>query len=319
MSDRPLFAAPEEVCLLVPVYHPYRWVVPHVGALLDEFWPGHPPVYFAGLEPGEAPGLTCTDLTGRELPRDWAAFSLEAVEQLLRRGFRKAYFIGEDHVPVAPCHVAHLNRTIPEEMDRLGASYIGLMGWDNRRFLPRGELVSGSLPGLRRLRGPHAPRFHLHPALFRLETLRNCLAYVMSGENHTPWAFEKRCDKEGAALPDADKAGCYQIFGEALGTGSVSPLRSIGQAVGRWFFHRAMALAPAARKLGFGMAYWDAFGFDDFFYRGPYPMFYSGVMSRGRLNPFFLKFLEPRAASSPGLACLLEEARTLAGVDFRKR
>ncbi len=69
-----------------------------------------------------------------------------------------------------------------------------------------------------------------------------------------------------------------------------------------------MSLVPVTQKLGFGMAFWDALGYDDFFYNGPYPMFYAGVMSRGKVNPFLLKYLE-RHKSDPSLRSSLPPPR----------
>lgn len=280
------------MCVLVPVYHPYRWVAPHMLRLLDEYWPDHPDVFFAGLAPGEVEGLPLLPLADVQLPRPWAAFCLEAVTELLTRGYELCYFIGEDHVPLGTCHARHLRFTLPELMESLPASYIGMMGWDNRRFLPRGEVVSNSVPGLRHLTGLHAPRFHLHPCLFRLSVLRECLECVSRQAQTTPWAFEKTCDKLDADLPERDKASCYQIEGEALALNPDTGWERQRRRAERFVYHRAMALAPWMQRMGLGMRYWDAWGFDNFFYNGPYPMFYSGVMSRGRLNPFFMKFVE---------------------------
>ena len=52
------------LCLLVSVYHPYRWVAESTARLLDAFWPEHPPLFFCGLtseEAGVLPHVSCPD------------------------------------------------------------------------------------------------------------------------------------------------------------------------------------------------------------------------------------------------------------------
>ena len=126
----------------------------------------------------------------------------------------------------------------------------------------------------------------------------------------TPWNFEKTCDQPDADLPAAWKSGCYQISAEALLP--LSPGRKLARRAERFLFHRLMALAPFAQRLGCGMKYWDGLGFDDFFYDGPYPMFYAGVMSRGRLNPFLLRWVQRQRQPHPLLAGLLAASEAAA-------
>ena len=64
-----------DLAILVPVYHPYRWVAPFMQRALDEFWKDHPPVFFCGLQAEEAVGLEALPLRDAALPRDWAAYT----------------------------------------------------------------------------------------------------------------------------------------------------------------------------------------------------------------------------------------------------
>jgi hypothetical protein len=157
---------------------------------------------------------------------------------------------------------------------------------------------------------PRAPRFHLHPSLWRLDTLEACAALTMRREKPTPWTFEKTCGNVEAPLPGKWKQGCYQISAEALMKPGLAPVAAARTE--RFLYHRLMALAPLTQKLGFGMAYWDALGFDDFLYPGPYPIFYAGVMSRGRFNPFLRRWIVRQREPQPPLLDLIRVSETAA-------
>jgi len=292
------------VCILASVYYPYRWVAEPTRRLIDAFWPEHPPLFFCGLtseEAGDLPHIPCRQ---QEHPRSWAAFVKDAAAELKERGFRHCYFLLEDQPPLAPCHHGHLTETLPRLLDSLGGSYCGLMGWDNRRFTYRAPLLPESQHRLMHLTPSHAPRFHLHPSLWTLEALEACAALTLQAPKQTPWSFEKTCDKADAKLPEAMKTGCYQICAESL----MQPEwpEKLQAQIERFTYHRLMAFSPAAHRLGFGPVYWDAIGFDNFFYKGPYPMFYAGVMSRGRLNPFFQRWALGLPDRDPALDHLLQ-------------
>jgi len=303
---------PARLCLLVTVYHPYRWVAPLTRKLLDRFWPDHPPLFFCGLTSEEAGDLPHIAWPDSALPRVWADFALAAARELQARGFEACYFLLEDHPPLAPCHQDHLNHTLPRALNELPASYVALMGWDNRRFATRGGPIGGR-HRLMHLTAPQAPRFHLHPSLFRMEALVACLENLAASAKPNPWGFEKLNDKVDAALPEEFKAHCHQISGEELALQKPSVLEQAARMAERQFYHRAMSLFPLLNKVGLGMTFWDALGFDNFFYNGPFPMFYSGVMARGRVNPAFLRHLEQHPNPPPEFLEIAAAARQHAG------
>ena len=247
-----------------------------------------------------------------KLPRVWGRFVLDACRELKTRGFSKTYFLLEDHPPLAECHAGHLNNTLPSLIDELPASYIGLMGWDNRRFVTRAPVTGPHR--LMHLTPPRAPRFHLHPSLFRLDALIACLEVLARQDKPTPWGFEKICDKPDADLPENFKTACYQVCGEELALHPPGPAGRLRSAAERFFYHRMMNLYSPLNRIGLGMKFWDTLGFDDFFFNGPLPMFYSGIMSRGRVNPFFLKYLQTRRAGEPVFQRLIAEARAQGAV-----
>jgi len=299
---------PSRLCILITVYHPYRWCARFVMAALDMFWPSHPPVFFCGLTEEEAGGLPIMPLRSSLFPRVWAEFAFDAVSELRVRGFEAVYFMLEDHMPLDHCNEKSLNEILPDMLNRLPASYIGLMGWDNRRFATcAGPILGPEQWCFRYLTAETAPRFHLHPSLFRAEVLHAGLDAVRRTAKPNPWGFEKLLDKRDAPLASEYKESCYQIRGSVLAQQPAGFANRCLAACERFFFHRLMSLAPAAAKAGFGKQFWEMAGFDNFFYNGPFPMFFSGVMAGGKINPFFVRYLEDH----PDHVCcgLIEAAR----------
>lgn len=298
-----------DLAILISVYHPYRWVAPFTHQLIERYWPEHPPLYFCGLTAEEAGSLPHIPCPQAELPRVWAEFVLDAARRLQAQGHTKIYFLLEDHPPLGVCHHRHLSETLPGLLDAWNASYIGLMGWDNRRFINTSPILDEAHYRMAHLTGEKAPRFHLHPSLFRTEALIACLELLLRRDKPNPWGFEKLCDKPDADLPEAFKQGCYQICGETLALEIPGRTEQWLRRGERFFYHRAMSLFPPLHRIGLGMRYWDWLGFDDFFYNGPFPMFYSGVMARARVNPFFVRYVEKHHADDPDYHALLQTAQ----------
>jgi hypothetical protein len=243
-----------------------------------------------------------------ELPRVWADFAHDAAVQLKGEGFEAVYFFLEDHMPLDRCHAENLTNLLPSLLNSLPASYIGLMGWDNRRFATRsGPVLAKDKHRLRYLNGAMAPRFHLHPSLFRMDALVACLDALRRHDKPNPWGFEKLSEKPDAPLPEEFKKTCYQICGCELALRKQGVAEKLLSAMERWLYHRLMSLTPLSRKLGFGDRFFKAMGFDEFFCEGPFPMVYSGVMAAGRVNPFFLCYLEKR--KDPCFVPLIKAAR----------
>lgn len=285
----------DRLCILITVFHPYRWLAPFTWEMIEKFWPGHPPVYFCGLTSEEAGDLPHIPVAHGSLPRVWGDIALQAAKTLQADGFEAVYFFLEDIMPLDLCHAENLRGLLPSLLNSLPASYIGLMGWDNRRFATKaGEVLPPDRHRLLHLTTARAPRFHLHPALFRMEALVACLEALSTQEKRNGWGFEKLCEKLAAPLPDEFKQTCYQICGAELALKKPASVRRLFDSAERWVFHRAMSLVPLADRVGCGTRLAKAIGFDNFYYNGPFPMFYSGVMAGGRVNPFFLRYLERR-------------------------
>ena len=298
----------DQLCILITVYHPYRWTAPFTWKMIEKFWPDHPPVYFCGLTSEEAGVLPHIPVKDAGLPRVWADFAWDAAIKLQSDGFEAVYFFLEDHMPLDHCHVENLKNLLPELLNTLPASYIGLMGWDNKRFATRsGPLLPEDQCKLRHLVNERAPRFHLHPSLFRMDALVACLSALKKHDKPNPWGFEKLCDKTAAPLPEEFKLNCYQICGSELALRHPGKIAGLATSLWNWFHHRVMSVMPWAHKYGFGSRFFRAVGFDNFFYNGPFPMFYSGVMAAGQVNPFFVRYLESR--KDPAFTELIRAAK----------
>ncbi len=298
-------AMPKDLCILSPVWHAYRWVAPFMMEQLANCWEGHPPLHFVGFNKEEVGTLPHFPLGPGVRRESWCSMVLDGVQAARSKGFAKCYLLLEEHLPLGPCAAKFLNSTLPEVMEQLQGCYASLMGWDNRRYLKRGTTLLAAPSGWIRLDTPEAPRFHLHPAWWRLDVLECCLEQTLSGGGSSAWDFEKTNEK-WTAHPVSRIRGCYQICGNVH---ALKPRRGAGLLLYRWevaVLHALMRLYPAFARLKLGYWFWNLIGFDNFHFVGPYPMFFSGIMAKGGINPHASAFL----SRSKELAPLEERIRT---------
>lgn len=278
--------------ILVPVWPGYRWIAPLTRLTLDRYWPSHPEIWFCdGGEIDRDPPRRPSDTAARP---NWTANLRDGVRGLCDRGVDAVYLVAEEHVPLAPCQETHLNETLPRLLDELPAVYISLLGWDNRRHTSRSPVLGPDRFRFKHLIQDRDPRFHLHPALWRIDVLEACcdLALRDTEKNGSAWHFEKVNDREASPHPAAWKHQAYQICAEAMTARPPSAGRRLAARVEQFVFHKLMAVYPWIRNASVANRFARAVGFDDFFNDGPYPMFFSGIMSKGRLNPLTMRFLE---------------------------
>ena len=283
----------DDVCILVPVWKDYQWLAPLTLELIEKHWPAHPPLFLAGLSAEEAfpaPHFPVSDITRRE---NWCWMVRDSVRQARSR-YRRAYLIAEEHAPLARCHEWHLCRTIPDAMDDWNAVYISLMGWDNRRYASRNPILGPDRHRVMHLTRERAPRFHLHPALWRLDVLEHCCDISLANEsrNGSAWHFEKTCEKFDAALPAEWKMGCYQVAAHTLSSSDPSAFRTCLSLSERWVFNRLMAVLPWIPRKAWADFYARAIAMDDVFCHGPYPMIFSGILQKGSLNRYLARHFQ---------------------------
>jgi len=281
--------------ILVPTFARYLPVARLTVTLLDRHWPDHPPIHVCGVT--ELPFGGAEGIPLRTDPLDWMGIVRDAVSTLRAEGYGLAYLLLDDHPPFAPCHGEHLRSTLPGWMEAFNATTIGLYGWDHRKD-SSGRGLGGAHLHLQRQNPHYQWKFGLSPALWDLAVLEGILEKMgdaPSLKDRGPWRFESRSGRVDAPLPAAWKEGCYRVCGVAMRTRPV-----------RWRDLAASASAYAAGRIyrqvrkgierigGVGALEWAdrVYGWDDFFFEGPYPMYVNGIMHRGGVNRGLIRWLE---------------------------
>jgi len=270
-------------CILLSTCEKYRALTDFTRARLTQFWKDAPPLRLCGIENDPLA------LPLRDDPRDWMKVTRSACDDLLAEGFDQAYVILEDHPPLGRCHAKHLNETLPAMMRELGAVSISLSGYGQGRAT-HGKMVKWRDWELDRCAPDALWKYPLHPALWRLDALRDLLdrliAWLPEAE-HTPWAFERRGGAKEANLPAELTAHSYRIQGQVHAAMKM-PARL------EWFKTSTDMYRFAVRKMA-GAAARKAV--DDrilgvhHYYHGPYPLIWSGLVRKGVLNPNAIFFL----------------------------
>lgn len=281
-----LFDMRRDVCILLSTCARYERIATFTERRIASAWNPAPPLFWCGM--AHPAGMPL-----RSDPADWMAVTADAVEDLLNRGFRFAYLILDDHPPLGRCHAVHLNETLPAFADEASSVSVSLSGFGQRR---------PSFGKIRSWHGwdfDHVPatqlwKFPLHPALWNLERLLailNVLRAWLPADEHSPWAFERRGGEADAPLPDSLKLGCYRIRGSQLsadpfGASRRLPFTAMQFATDLSGFAVRRLLGEDARRRHDASIRWMFCP-----YAGPYPLFWSGMMVRGAVNPHLQRYL----------------------------
>lgn len=266
------------VCVLISTCDKYQPVAEFSGAMIDHFWIGHPSIYYCGLS-GPGPGRLPLETD----PGDWMGILRDALGALRQIGYKKIYLVLDDQPPLARCHEGHLNNTLPALMDKLGAINISLNGWGQGR-LSNGEILDDSYYCIERVARDFVWKFQLHPALWEIESLMVVLDTAMDGlapHERTPWMFERKTGGRNSGLPERLTERSYRICG----------LRMSASRTRVWLVRVERFLAAVA-AFGIGRMFGDrarsrfdgAMRFITRYYEGPYPLLWSGVLTKGELN-----------------------------------
>jgi hypothetical protein len=218
---------------------------------------------------------------------------MDAAVELQCRGFDGVYLILEDHIPFGVCNASYLNSILPETGERLHAEVVSLVGWDQYQARDGEYLGPDGMYWIR-----NAPayewKFSLHPAWWRIETLRALLESVKRVKNGVPVSareVEAITRSEGWTPRAEWLSRTYRIHGDRSAAG-------IG-----WWQKRAVrmslrccinALRLLSRAVG-GTAMrerldcrWRRY---TKYLNGAYPVYWSGLLQKGQIHDDAIKYL----------------------------
>ncbi|CAN5787234.1 hypothetical protein BH09VER1_BH09VER1_18450 [soil metagenome] len=297
-----------KVCILISTCERYRPLAAFTVERLRLFWRDHPPLFSCGLESTLSPGCSVLPLVGD--PADWMAVTRAACADLLQRGFSHAYVILDDHPPLALCHARHLNHTLPAMAQALEAVSLSLSGYGQRR--PRlGRSVRWRGWDLDRVSSTELWKFPLHPALWDLTALQGILDFLLAAlppSEHTPWAFERKGGDPSTPLPDKWKSSSYRINGARLAARPFFALRHLPLRLAQILSEGLIMISglvagPKLRDRTRARFRWLSCPYD-----GPYPLFWSGLMAKGKVNSHLVSYCH-----ATGQAALLARVKALIG------
>lgn len=276
-----------QTCILISSCEKYRPLAEWTGERIGRLWSDHPPIFFSGLRGNETHHLPL-----RSNERDWMSVTLDAVSDLLNQGFSHAYLILDDLPPLGICNASYLNENLPATAERLDATFLGLLGYGQHRP-PEGTILGADNLHLEHCPPTYRWKFSLHPGLWNLARMKEILAARIehyAESERTPWNFERHVDGCSGPIPVAYLKSCYRVNGCHYEKGRLKPARRAIQSLALFLCD---ALLFQARVVGGGTArerralqlLWPYC-----YYRGPYPIFWSGVMRQGGPSPEFDRF-----------------------------
>jgi hypothetical protein len=277
-----------KTCILIPSYEKYRVLAGFTASQIDRHWRDHPPIYFCGLS---APTRkNDAFLLLRRDSDDWLSILIDAVREVQERGFKAVYLILDDHPPLGPCEANTLNQTLPATLERLEAGTISLFRPELVDSLEK-ELVNEPVSKLERLPESYLWRYSLHPGLWSLSVLAALLSQLdtilLTPDTRNPWAFERVGAIHVASTQCVDIGLSYRISHAHQRTWNKDGLITVCYE----------SLGNCARKMAGslgGPEAWERvshrFDFAYHFCGGPYPMFWRGIMEKGRPNQEFRRF-----------------------------
>jgi len=285
VAREPSLEPPRDLCILVATCDRYlpiaRWTV----SCIHREWDEHPPIFVSGASGGIDGALPLVDD-----PRDWMAVTAAAVKELKARGFRWIYLILDDLPPIGRCDATHLNRTIPAMAAKWGATCIGLLGWGQRRAIEGEDLGSDALHLGRNTRD-YRWKFSLHPSLWSsvhlLELLEIRMMQFPPG-GRTPWNFERHRDLPDGPVPERLLQSTYRVCGWHMTKKPFADTMREITLFGLDLFRFYLRVVVGERaRLNFDKTELWLYHF----YRGPYPIFWSGTMRQGKPAEKFSTFL----------------------------
>lgn len=266
----------KDLCILLSTCDRYRPVADWTELCIRRSWAGHPPIHRCG--------------EGDQ--RDWMTVTREGVAAMRQEGFRWIYLVLDDHPPVGACHDGALNHTLPALAQKLQAVNIGLLGWGQRRG-HEGWQSGRQNSFLLRNNIDYRWKFSLHPALWSSDKLKELLDTRIGQfdpPDRTPWNFERHRDTQHGPVREELLSGTYRVDGNALAVGSRWKDALVRQPLlfgfDVWRFFVRILLGQNRRDIFDRNNLWLYH-----YYRGPYPILWSGAVRAGKPSRDFDNFL----------------------------
>jgi len=288
--------------ILISTCEKYRALAELTHSRIKRLWSNHPPVFFAGL-----PETTSESLGFSGDSRDWMSVNHQAVVRLEEESFEFLYLILDDHPPLGVCHSVFLNHLLPVKLSARGGAVCNLLGYGQHRAAD-GTLLGEEDLWLEQTSDRYRWKFSLHPALWRVSALRELLELRLAqfqGRDRSPWKFERHADLP-EDLPASLQHTCYRIHGDRWDAGACKMFRAFVQWQLQFGTDVALFMVRMARGSQVREAMSARWMWPYGLYRGPYPLFWSGIMRQGSWNPDLAHYLRfhPSAGLSRELAGL---------------
>lgn len=277
------------IAILMPTCDKYEWVAKITLKWLRHYWKDHPPVYVCGAHSfsGEQSlAFTCD-------PRDWIGIAWEAVSYLEDQGFTYCYLVLDDHPPVGSCNTEFLNIILPQLAQQLDAVQVSLSGWD--QFRPsQGRVLGRENCYLMENDSNFRWSFNLHPGLWKVASLQRILE-TLKEEGTPQWSardFEARVRSLQSNRQDMREHSAYRICADKYAVGNRWFQGSIKRKIIVQFIHlfRLVGFCLGGNRLR-GKIDKKIRVYQDYL-NGPYPMYWSGLMSKGRVHGNMIRFLQ---------------------------
>jgi len=274
-----------DTCILITSHNRYDSLARLTQSEIARQWYRHPPVFLSGLT---GSGSDILPLQRKSV--DWIGIALDAVEKLLSCNYRSAYLILDDHPPVGRCQSELLNNVLPRLLIDLNAVNISLFGSGQGRKVEGAICVSDTI-GLEKLPESYLWRYSLHPGLWSLVALRELLLILdgklASVEKRTAWSFECLGAENKKVVIRNEARSSYRLTRPlSINVGVDSRLDGLYRGVGN--VTRSVAGRVADANAWNHMS--GCFDFCYHYYAGSYPIFWRGVMEKGRINVEFIRF-----------------------------
>jgi len=274
----------KDIIILISTCERYRPVAEWTRKCIDQNWENHPPVRVCGLQ---------SETSTTHDSRDWMSLTLEGVNAAHAKGIKWIYLILDDLPPVGLCASRHLNETLPKLAEERQAVNIGLLGWGQRRG-NEGVILSRNHGCLLRNNPDYRWKFSLHPGLWSVSALRELLEIRRTQfppGQRTPWNFERRIDLPGDSVPPWMLENTYRVHGNSMAQSwrvpAIIGLEAFLAMFDIWRFLLRILRGQTSRENFDRNNLWLYH-----YYRGPYPIFWSGAVRQGKPHQEFEKFLK---------------------------